>query len=255
MYRVLTLSIERRAVGIQNLKSKYPTDKFLNAKTEELYHSYSSTAWVATRYIKFLDFSLAKYPLSEILQASGLYDIWNQENFAPYCKDSVKQFHCNKRLLTTDDENVLTSYVNGEKIALTISTLHTVCNIPKEGLDLEKVVMNDAEVLKRMCLAPPPILESALRKSKMTNIGKILSTIVSWNLIVRRGGRDQPSLLQTQAVYAILAGTHINWAEVILENLGNTDSLGHTLVITLLLDHFKVDYVSHWYFDHPKPTF
>ena len=94
--------------------------------------------------------------------------------------------------------------------------------------------------LKRPCLAPPPILVSSLKKNKMTKIAKIITTIISWNLIIRSGGRDQPSLLQTQAVYAILAGTHINWADVILDNLGVTDILGHTLVITLLLAHFKI---------------
>ena len=103
-----------------------------------------------------------------------------------------------------------------------------------------KVEMNDSEVLKRMCLAPPPLLDSALKKAKMTNIARILATIISWNLIVRRGSRDQPSFLQTQAVYSLLAGLHINWAEVILKNLGTTDVLGHTLVITHVLDHFKV---------------
>ena len=126
---------------------------------------------VPTRYIKFVDFSLAQYPLSDILQASGLYDIWSQDNYAPYCPDSVKQFHCNKRLLVIDEENVLTSYVNGTKIAVNISSLHTILNIPQEGRDLTKIVMDDAVVLKRMCLAPPPILNSALKKANMTNIG------------------------------------------------------------------------------------
>ena len=221
-------------------KTKYPTDKFLNAKTEELYHSYVSISIVPTRYIKFLDFSLAKYPLSELLQASGLYDIWNREKFSPYCPDSVKQFHCNKHFLTNDEESLVTSYVNGTKIALNVSHLHSIFNIPKEGRDLSKVEMDDSEVLKRMCLAPPPLLNSALKKAKMTNIAKILATIISWNLIVRRGSQDQPSFLQTQAVYSLLAGLHVNWAEEILKNLGTTDVLGHTLVITHVLDHFKV---------------
>ena len=47
-------------------------------------------------------------------------------------------------------------------------------------------------------------------------------------------------MLQTQAVYAILAGAKVNWADVILENLGVTDVLGHTHEITLLLAHFKI---------------
>ena len=93
------------------MKSHYPTDKFLNAKTEELYRSYDSFTWVPTRYIKFLDFSLAQYPLTELLQASGIGDLWSEQNYTPYCPDSIKQFHCNKKLLTRDNEKVLTSYV------------------------------------------------------------------------------------------------------------------------------------------------
>ena len=154
------------------LKSHYPTDKFLSIITEELYRAYDSFTWVSTRFIRFLDFSLASYPLSELLEASGLRDIWSLDNCSPYCRDSVKQFHCNKKLLTRDDEKVLTSYVNGEKFEVTTSVLHSVLNIPSAGMILSHIEMKDAEVLKRMCLTPPPILISSIKKNKMTKIAK-----------------------------------------------------------------------------------
>ena len=225
-------------------KSKYPIDKFLSSKTEEIYNSYVASIWVPTRYIKFLDFSLKAFPLDDILKASSLYDIWHQDNYVPYCEDLVKQFHCNKHLGTNGDEKVLSSWVNGHEIYVKTSTLHSLFRIPGDGLDLAEIVMDDPVVLSKLCLKPPPLLDSALLKSKMTNIAKIICIIFSWNLIIRRGGRDQPSHLQTVAVYAILAGLHVNWADTLLENLGTTDSLGHTLVISRLLCHFNVDMSS-----------
>ena len=91
-------------------------------------------------------------------------------------------------------------------------------------------------------VSPPPFLDTTLTYSRLTPIAKIICTIFSWNLVVKRGGHSSPNFREIQCVYAVLGGIKLSWGDLFLEDLCHTSLLTHTSEITHILGHFDVDF-------------
>jgi hypothetical protein len=139
---------------------------------------------------------------------------------------------------------VLVSLVKGIEIKLTPQIIGKILNVPYKGEFLDEIDMIDEDVLYNKILLPGKTLP--MFSNKLRPVPRLVSRILSYNLLPKTGSFDHMSHELQVATYAIMANIKVNWASVMFEVLRRypTTFLPFGAFLTTIFKHFKVDLES-----------
>src|SRR5436190_11666150 len=112
------------------------------------------------------------------------------------------------------NKNKLVSNIHRVQVIVTLRELGEILEIPYSGMRLEEVEVKD-DMYKDMITKPNS--PSKVDYKHLTSLGKIISRIVSYNILPKTGSYTHISNDQFKAMYAIVKHLEVNWARVIYE--------------------------------------
>src|SRR5436189_553280 len=114
------------------------------------------------------------------------------------------------------NKNKLVSTIHKVQVIVTLRELGEILEIPYSGMRLEEVEIED-DRYKNMITKPNS--PSKVEYKHLTPLGKIISRIVSYNILPKTGSFTHISNDQFKAMYAIVKHLEVNWARVIYETI------------------------------------
>lgn len=196
------------------------------------------------RFVKFDDF--ISHNLGSYFENVGLLELFSSENRRPCYPLLVQLFYVNiTRTKPIKGPEKINTLVKGIEIDLNINTIGRILNIPYKGISLEKVRMNDQNILTNHIFLPgqgPPLNQS----NKLRPIPRFIARILAYNLFPKTGSFNFISLDLAKALYAIMANIQVNWAEVYYQNLLVLPRgfLPYGAFLTYIFEKFNVDVES-----------
>src|SRR5436189_4896007 len=112
------------------------------------------------------------------------------------------------------NKNKLVSTIHKVQVIITLRELGEILEIPYSGMRLEEVeIEND----KYKDMITKPNSPSKVEYKHLTPLGKIISRIVSYNILPKIGSYTHISNDQFKAMYAVVKHIEVNWARIIYE--------------------------------------
>jgi hypothetical protein len=104
--------------------------------------------------------------------------------------------------------------------------------------------MNNQDILNNHIFLPGKGFPMVTNKLRL--IPRLVSRILSYNMIPKTGSFDHMSAELSVATYAIMANIKVNWASVMFDGLKRIPSTFHPFgcFLTIIFAHFKVDLES-----------
>jgi len=204
------------------------------------FHKYCSLDISPGRFVKFDD--LADYNLHNLFNNTGLLDLYDVGNLSPHYPNLIFLFFTNLEYETsTTNRCYLSSLVKGIEIKLTPKIIGKILNIPSSGAHLTDIIMNDQNILQNHIFLPGKNLP--MITNKLRPIPRLVSRILSYNMIPKTGLFDHMSAELSVATYAIMANIKVDWASVMFDGLKRIPSTLHPFgcFLTKIFSHFKVD--------------
>jgi len=167
----------------------------------ENFHKFYVLNIAPGRFVKFSD--LADYNLARIFSDTGLLDLYDCDNLTYYYPNLIYLFFTNLICDTSMAKKpVLVSLVTGIEIKLTPQIIGKILNVPYKGEFLDEIDMIDEDVLYNKILLPGKTLP--MFSNKLRLVPRLVSRILSYNLLPKTGSFDHMSHELQVATYAIM---------------------------------------------------
>jgi hypothetical protein len=171
------------------------------------FHKYCALDILPGRFVKFDD--LAEFQIHKYFDNTGLLDLCDIDNLSFHYPNLIYLFYTNLSLeSSTTNIDFISSLVKGIEIKLTPKDIGDILHIPSDGASLTEVIMNDQDILTNHIFLPGkglPMLSNKLRP-----IPRLISRILSYNMIPKTGSYDHMSSELQVATYAIMANIKVN---------------------------------------------
>ena len=207
------------------------------------FNSYRTLDILPGRFVKFTD--LAEYQLHTYFDNAGLLDLCSIDSLSFHYPNLIYLFYTNLELESSiNNVDLLSSLVKGIEIKLTPQIIGDILQIPSSGFSLQDVVMNDQNILNNHIFLPGKSLP--MMSNKLRPIPRLVSRILSYNMIPKTSFFDLMSSELQVATYAIMANIKVNWALVMFEVFQRIPTTFHPFgcFLTKIFAHFKVDLES-----------
>jgi hypothetical protein len=198
-------------------------------------HRLSTYPIIPGRFVVFEDY--AELHIEEVL--GPLAPALSSTNPISYYPELIWYFYTN---LTVDHANdTISSLVKGVKITLDENTLGAILGLPSEGVTLNDLTLDSQPILAKILLSTNTILPWT--QSKIHPIPRIISRILSYNILPKLGSFDYFSKDLSKLLYGIYSTFPINYASVVFSFIANYHLhkfLPFGCFLTKVFQHFDI---------------
>src|SRR5436189_1189832 len=111
------------------------------------------------------------------------------------------------------EENKIVTFIHRIKVIVSIREVGEILEVPSSGIRLEEVEVEFKDIITK------PNSPSKIEYKHLTPLGKLISRIISYNILPKTGSFTHISTDQFKAMYAIVKHLEVNWTRVIYEYL------------------------------------
>ena len=163
------------------------------------------------RFVKSNDFG--EYNLEGIFKECGLDKfISARHKIDDVHPEILAMFYAN--IKREGEKNKIVTYIHRVQLIVSIRELEEILELPYSGMRLEEVEIENDKYKEIIAKSNSP---SKVEYKYLTSLGKIISRIVSYNILPKTGSYTHISNDQFKAMYAIVKHIEVNWARVIYE--------------------------------------
>ena len=113
-----------------------------------------------------------------------------------------------------EEKKIIKTTIHRVQVIISLKEIGEILEIPSNGIRLEEVEVED-DKFKDMIAKPNS--PSKIEYKHLTPLGKLISRIISYNILPKTGSYTHISNDQFKAMYAIVKHLEVNWARVIYE--------------------------------------
>ena len=209
-----------------------------NPALEEDFIRLSSLEILPGRFVKYEDFY--DYDIVSYLQNSGLIHMFSTDSRQGYYPFLINLFYTNLTFEDNEDDVHIYSLVKGINIKLSPKSIGRILSIPYNGLLLNDIEMDNAEVLSSIFL---PGQGLTMTNNKLKPIPRLIGRILAYNICPKTGSYNYYSRELATCVYAIMAGLDVNWAKIIFDTIvkDHTSFLPYGAFLSHVFRKFHID--------------
>ena len=181
-----------------------------NRTTGPEYYDYLRLNMAYERFVKFSDFG--DFNLEEIFEKCGLDKFLSiSHKYDEIYPEILAMFYANMK---REEKKIIKTTIHRVQVTISLKEIGEILEIPSNGIRLEEVEVED-DKFKDMIAKPNS--PSKIEYKHLTSLGKLISRIISYNILPKTGSYTHISNDQFKAMYAIVKHLEVNWARVIYE--------------------------------------
>ena len=207
----------------------------LNPNLTPKLHLFSTFPIISSRFVVYGDFNL--FLLEHILGPLG--PPLSSTNNLVYYPELMWYFYTN---LSVENENeTISSMVKGVSFTFDESSLGVILNLPSEEVKISDLQLNSKATLEKIHFSPNSVLPWTF--SKLQPIPRLISRILSYNILLKLGSFYYFSKDLSHLVYVVYSFLPINYATVVFSFLVHHHHhkfLPFGFFLTQIFQHFCV---------------
>lgn len=220
-------------------------------------HRYLERPILAPKYGYLSAFENAGCSFTGLIRDQALHVfVEDKSNFYP---ELIRAFYCNLEI----KDGVLTSWVKGKSIVMTLSEFALCLNLPSTGVELGPLLecpwedfvkkdyylslcrFSEAEITRKRQRTSSSSKRDSFGAGNLTVENRLLHYFLVYSIYPRSFNHATATEFDLEMMYAFMHKESVNWAFIVMMHMAEqktlTGSLPYAFAITRILNHFRVD--------------